>query len=43
MFRKIDADIYVMVDGDDTYDVSRITDMIEIVSTDNADRLSATG
>ncbi len=37
MFRKIDADIYVMVDGDDTYDVSRITDMIEIVSTDNAD------
>ena len=37
MFRKIDADIYVMVDGDDTYDISRITDMIEIVSTDNAD------
>jgi hypothetical protein len=26
-----------MVDGDDTYDISRITDMIEIVSTDNAD------
>ena len=37
MFRKIDADIYVMVDGDDTYDISRITDMIEMVSTDNAD------
>ena len=37
MFRKIDADIYVMVDGDDTYDISKITDMIEMVSTDNAD------
>jgi glycosyltransferase involved in cell wall biosynthesis len=37
MFRKIDADIYVMVDGDDTYDISRMTDMIEMVSTDNAD------
>jgi glycosyltransferase involved in cell wall biosynthesis len=37
MFRKIDADIYVMIDGDDTYDISRITDMIEMVSTDNAD------
>jgi glycosyltransferase involved in cell wall biosynthesis len=37
MFRKIDADIYVMVDGDDTYDISRITDMIEMVSSDNAD------
>ncbi len=37
MFRKIDADIYVMIDGDDTYDISRITDMIDMVSTDNAD------
>ena len=37
MFRKIDADIYVMIDGDDTYDISKITDMIEMVSTDNAD------
>jgi hypothetical protein len=37
MFRKIDADIYVMIDGDDTYDISRIADMIELVSTDNAD------
>ena len=37
MFRKIDADIYVMIDGDDTYDISMITDMIEMVSTENAD------
>ena len=37
MFKKIDAEIYVMVDGDDTYDIATIADMIEMVNTDNAD------
>ena len=29
MFRKIDADIYVMVDGDDTCDISMVNGMID--------------
>ena len=31
MFNEVDADIYVMVDGDDTYDLSRINDMISMI------------
>ena len=37
MFNKVDADIYVMVDGDDTYDISRVQDMIALVLEDRAD------
>lgn len=37
MFNKVDADIYVMVDGDDTYDISRVQDMIALVREDRAD------
>jgi len=37
MFNKVDADIYIMVDGDDTYDISRVHDMIAMVLGDEAD------
>jgi len=37
MFSKIDADIYVIVDGDDTYDISGVNDMIGMVAGDSAD------
>jgi glycosyltransferase involved in cell wall biosynthesis len=37
MFRKVEADIYIMVDGDDTYDVSNLQEMISCISKDEAD------
>ncbi len=37
MFHKVDADIYVMLDGDNTYDISRLHDMIAMVYGDEAD------
>lgn len=37
MFKKIDADIYIMVDGDNTYDLSKINEMISIINNDKAD------
>ena len=37
MFRDIEADIYVMVDGDDTYPASSIRGMIEPVEKNQAD------
>jgi glycosyltransferase involved in cell wall biosynthesis len=37
MFNKVDADIYLMVDGDDTYDLSKIYDMISMVTNGEAD------
>lgn len=37
MFNKVDADVYIMVDGDDTYDLSRVQDMIALVEHDQAD------
>jgi glycosyltransferase involved in cell wall biosynthesis len=37
MFNKVDADVYIMVDGDDTYDLSRVHDMIAMVRGDEAD------
>ena len=47
MFNQIDADCYVMVDGDDTYDVGNIKKMCDMVLNDNidmviGDRLSST-
>ena len=42
MFKKIEADVYVMVDGDDTYDVSRLPEMIAMVVEDKADLVVGT-
>ena len=47
MFRDIEADCYVMVDGDDTYPAENARDMVEIVLNGKADmvigdRLSST-
>jgi glycosyltransferase involved in cell wall biosynthesis len=47
MFREIDADAYLMIDGDDTYPAGHAREMIEPVLTKNADmvvgdRLSST-
>ena len=37
MFNKIDADIYVMVDGDDTYDLDELPGMLNLVREGKAD------
>lgn len=37
MFQKVDADIYVMVDGDYTYDLTHINEMISLIRNDEAD------
>ena len=37
MFADIDADIYVMIDGDATYDVSSIPNLIKILKEENLD------
>jgi glycosyltransferase involved in cell wall biosynthesis len=37
MFNKIDADVYVVIDGDDTYDVSLVNTMIAMIQNDKAD------
>jgi glycosyltransferase involved in cell wall biosynthesis len=37
MFRKVDAEFYVMVDGDDTYDLSQVTAMLTAVEEEKAD------
>lgn len=37
MFADVDADIYVMIDGDATYDVSAIPQMIEKLCSENLD------
>jgi len=37
MFQHVDADIYVMVDGDDTYPAERVRSLIEPVINDEAD------
>jgi glycosyltransferase involved in cell wall biosynthesis len=37
MFSRIEADVYVMVDGDDTYDLRRLPDMIASIKNDQAD------
>lgn len=37
MFNRVDADIYIMVDGDDTYDLSKIYEMISLVEAGKAD------
>lgn len=42
MFADIDADIYVMVDGDDTYQASATPNMIELLISDNLDMVVGT-
>ena len=47
MFREIEAECYVMVDGDDTYPLDRAAEMAELILTQKADmvigdRLSST-
>jgi len=47
MFREIDAECYVMIDGDDTYDANASKEMVELVRSHGADmvvgdRLSST-
>lgn len=37
MFRKIDAEYYVMVDGDDTYPAYQVNKLLDIVRQDQAD------
>ena len=37
MFREIDADIYVMVDGDDTYPAEFVHQLIEPIRNEEAD------
>lgn len=37
LFGDVDADVYVMVDGDDTYDASRAPEMIAAVTGDGMD------
>jgi glycosyltransferase involved in cell wall biosynthesis len=42
MFADIDADVYVLVDGDDTYDASTAPQMIERLVADALDMIVAT-
>jgi len=37
MFADVEADVYVMVDGDATYDIARVREMIELLLRDNLD------
>ena len=37
MFREIDADCYVMVDGDDTYPANKVTKLVNMVLNDDVD------
>lgn len=40
MFADVEADIYVMIDGDDTYDPEAASDMIDLLIRDNLDMVS---
>jgi glycosyltransferase involved in cell wall biosynthesis len=37
MFQDIEADVYVMVDGDDTYDAARARELVDRLVTENLD------
>jgi glycosyltransferase involved in cell wall biosynthesis len=37
MFSRIEADVYVMVDGDDTYDLRKLPEMVAAIEHDQAD------
>lgn len=38
-FADIDADIYLMIDGDDTYDASQAREMVELLISENLDHV----
>jgi glycosyltransferase involved in cell wall biosynthesis len=40
MFQDIEADVYIMVDGDDTYDASRAPELVGRLVDDNLDMVS---
>jgi glycosyltransferase involved in cell wall biosynthesis len=42
MFADVEADIYVLVDGDDTYDAQAVNDMIRMLIADNLDMVTGT-
>ncbi|HEY2346200.1 MAG TPA: glycosyltransferase [Xanthomonadaceae bacterium] len=42
MFRDVDADVYVMVDGDDTYPAAKVRELIAPVVSGNADMVVGT-
>ena len=37
MFRKVDADLYLLVDGDDTYPANKVRGLIQPIADDQAD------
>jgi glycosyltransferase involved in cell wall biosynthesis len=37
MFREIEADLYVLVDGDDTYDAEKMAELVNLASSGNYD------
>jgi glycosyltransferase involved in cell wall biosynthesis len=41
MFADIEADVYVLVDGDDTYDAAAAPDMVEQLVAEGVDLLTA--
>jgi len=42
MFREVEADIYVMADGDDTYSADRAPELIRVLEESDADMVVAT-
>jgi hypothetical protein len=42
MFADVEADIYVLVDGDDTYDATAAADMVQMLIADNLDMVTGT-
>ncbi len=42
MFADVEADVYVLVDGDSTYDPATVNDMIDMLLTENLDMVTGT-
>ena len=40
MFREVDADCYLMIDGDDTYPAEAASQMVDKILNDKADMIS---
>ena len=40
MFADVDADIYVLVDGDDTYDAACVKEMIDLLAVNSLDMVN---
>ncbi|MFM8454073.1 MAG: glycosyltransferase family 2 protein [Gammaproteobacteria bacterium] len=41
LFREVDADLYIMSDGDETYDLSKLPELLNLFKTQNLDMLIA--